>query len=271
MKVLIATSNNYSFLIEPYYTLFNKYFPGQELVFLGFDKGPESDLPENCSFVSLGKQSDFGSIWTDPLIPYIDSLEDEYFIFTVEDVMLLDHVDIKKFKILEDEIKNNRASKAILDSHLNKYSEPYQFTTWESMWDDSKNNLRLLHQNAPYRTTLHPSIWRKEYFRKYLKPGFTAWQFETSDINVRESNIDGANIISLAQEKDLYYTCNVFLKGVPFPRFTANRPYGTSTDKVSDKAMEDIRYIQTFIEKKGPHNENKDEPENEVPSWSFTF
>ena len=248
MKVLVATSNNYSFLIEPYYTLFNKYFPGQEIVFLGFDKRPHCELPENCSFVSLGNQSDFGKLWTDPLIPYIDSLEDEYFIFTVEDVMLLDHVDIKKFKILEDEIKNNRASKATLDSHLNKHTDPLHYIgSWDDVWNDDKPNLRVLHQGAPYRTSLHPSIWKKEYFQKYLRPGLSAWEFELSEINNKEARQDGAKIISLPDKKDLYYTCNVYRKGVPFPRRNCPRPYGTSTDEIPH--MADIDYILTFIEK----------------------
>ena len=96
MKILVATSDNYSFLVEPYYNLFNKYWPGQEIVFLGFDESKVPPLPENCSFHSLGKQADFGTLWTDPLIPYIESLDDEYFVFTVEDVMLMEPVDLEK-------------------------------------------------------------------------------------------------------------------------------------------------------------------------------
>ena len=232
MKILVATSDNYSFLVEPYHTLFNKYWPNQEIVFLGFDESKVPPLPDNCSFHSLGKQEDFGSLWTDPLIPYIDSLEDEYFVFTVEDVMLMEPVDLEKAAILEEEIRDHGASKALLDTHLNHSTFSY------------KEGLRAMRGDAEYRTTLHPSIWRKEYFQKYLKPGMNAWDFEVQ--NMRESMNDGAIIVSLDQEEDLYSTSNVYRKGVPFPRYDCPRPYGSSSEEVN---MEDIEFILGYVRK----------------------
>ena len=122
MKILVTTSNNYAFLLETYVHLFNKYWANQEIVFLGFDEPQGLTLPSNCSFHSLGKQEDFGTIWTDPLIPYIDSLEDEYFMVTVEDMMLIKAVDLEKMDLIETEIKNGDADKALLDRHLNAAS-----------------------------------------------------------------------------------------------------------------------------------------------------
>lgn len=238
MKILVATSDNYSFLLEPFYNLFNIFWPEQHIVFLGFDKTKVPKLPNNCDFYSLGRQKDFGKIWSDPLIPFLEKLEDEYFVFTVEDVMLLDYVDMDKIKLLEDEIKFNNASKALLDSHLNKYATPY------------KKGLMVMNQTAPYRSSLHPAIWKKEYFMKFLKPGYTAWDFEV--LNDEEAKFGGEKIISVAQEENLYYTCNVYRKGAIIPRFDCPRPYGTSTD---DPPMAPIEYILNFINNKEMINE----------------
>ena len=236
MKILVATSNKYSFLIEPYVTLFNRHWPGQEIVFLGFEKGAQaiSTLPNNCTFHALGKQDDFHGLWTDPLLPYMRAIEDDYFIFTVEDMMLMRPIDLEKMSILENEIRNKKADKALLDAHLNHHAEFH------------KENLVALRQDAPYRTTLHPAIWRKEYFLKYLRSGMTAWDFEVK--NMPESKSDGATIISLQQGTNLFESANIYRKGVPIPRLDCKRPYGG--DNVN---MDDIAYIMKFI------NEQKEE------------
>jgi hypothetical protein len=230
MKILVATSDNYSHLIEPYFTLFNRYWPDQEIVFLGFSDSNLPPLPTNCTFHSLGNQSDFGSLWTDPLIPFIDSLEDEYFVFTVEDVMLMYGVDVEKAALLENEVESGQASKAMLDSHLIGSMEPY------------KKGLLQLTQGAMYRTSLGPAIWRKDYFKKFLRAGHSAWDFEMK--NMSASQHDGAIIVGLDTSEDLYYTTNVYRKGIPFPRPDCPRTYGTSGEQVD---MDVVNYISKFI------------------------
>mgnify|MGYP003658314031 CR=1 FL=1 len=230
MKILVTTSDNYAFLLKPYCELFNRYWPGNEIVFLGFDKARIPQLPDNCSFRSLGVQSDFGRFWTDPLIPYIEEIEDEYFVVTVEDMMLTGPVDVNRVKILEDEIKYGEASKAILDTHLNIYSRPY------------KENIVQLNSKAPYRTTLHPCIWKKEYFKRYLKREYTAWDFEIK--NMQESMSDGALIISLADDENLFKSANVYKKGVPFPRWNEKFPWGCDTEIKEEDKFLILQYVR---------------------------
>ena len=232
MKILIPTSVQYSHLIEPHYTLFNRNWPGQELVYLGFDEGEVPELPDNVTFHSLGTQESFGSNWTDPLIPYIESIEDPYFVVTVEDVMLMKPVDQDRADVLEQAMKDG-AHKAILDSHMN----------WKA--NSFNEDLMIIHNNADYRTTLHPSIWKRKYFLRYLKRGMTAWDFE--QINMHESKSDGAIIVSLTDKKDLYYTANVYAKGKPFPNLKSSNPYGISDNKLTDEMLEDFAYVLGFI------------------------
>ena len=232
MKILVTTSDNYVHLIEPHHLLLNKYWPGNEIVYLGFSSENVPKLPDNCSFVSLGNQDDFGREWTTPLIPYIESIEDEYFVVTVEDMMLTGEVDLDKMKLLEDEIKSGNASKAILDSHLRDKCEPY------------KPGLIKMKQRAQWRTTLHPSIWRKDYFQKYLKPHWSAWQFEED--NFFESYHDGANVILLEGPDNIFKAMNVYRKGEAIPRWKLPRPYGCDTP-VSD---EDVNLVLKYIEEK---------------------
>jgi len=231
VKVFVSTSKKYSFLLEPYSVLFNKYWPGQEIVFLGFDECDVPTLPDNCSFVSLGEQAKYGRIWSTPLIPYMKEVEDKYFVFTVEDIMLIDKIDTDKVALLANEIENG-ASKAHLDRTLNNRASPL------------KEGILAINPNATYRTSLAPSIWTKRYFMKYLKPEMTPWDFEED--NMEKAKNDGNLIVSLDDEKDLYYNCNVFLKGKPFPRPECGSLYGTSTKIVPN--MEDIEYLLQVLE-----------------------
>jgi hypothetical protein len=241
MKILITTSNKYIHLLTPHSILFNKYWPSQEIVYLGFDNPNVPKLPDNCRYVSLGKQSDFGSYWTNPILPYINSLKEDYFAITVEDVMLCGPVDLKGVQALEREVACSNADKAMLDSHLNwnmsfaGYMHPY------------KEGILELDQRAQYRTSLAPAIWRKEYFLRYCKPNMSCWDFELK--NMPESQRDGATIISLAQKEFLVKTANVYDKGRPAPCHNKRLKWGST----SGITKEDILLIYKYL----PEDEQK--------------
>jgi hypothetical protein len=185
--------------------------------------------------VSLGEQAKYGRIWSTPLIPYMKEVEDKYFVFTVEDIMLIDKIDTDKVALLVNEIENG-ASKAHLDKTLNNRATPLP----------SNSQILGIHPSASYRTSLSPSIWTKRYFMKYLKPNITIWDFEKN--NLERAKNDGNLIISLNDEKDLYYNCNVFLKGKPFPRPECSKLYGTSSTEISPSSMKDIEYLLQVLE-----------------------
>jgi len=255
MRILITMADQYLHLLTPISGLFNKYWPHQDVTILGFEDSNIPTLPDNFNYVSLGKQSDFGQCWTDPLIPYIDELEEDYFVVMMADSLIVDDVDMERMQLLEEEIRCGNAQKAMLDTHLNVYSVAH------------KEGLVRLLPNAPYRTTLHPAIWRKEYFKKFLKPKFTTWDFEIK--NMPESQKDGATIIScvsppnlpdvdpatmsiLAAPASLVKTANVYEKGVPFPRWDSSMPWGSS----AGIRKEDILLIYDYIDStKRPHLE----------------
>jgi hypothetical protein len=247
MRILVTTSDQYLHLLKPYTILFNKYWPNQNVTILGFDNTGIPELPNNFDFVSLGNQNDFENYWSDPLIPYIDEVKEEYFVIMVGDFFLTDYVDTKRLKLLEDEIISGNADKALLDTHLSAYTTEY------------KTNIRKILQDAPYRTTLHPSIWKKEYFKKYLKPKLTAWDFEVQ--NMPESQCDGTTIVIPACPNGITSTdpaeimlasavnniikaTNVYVKGVPFPRWGTNLPWGSP----AGIKKEDILLIYDYID-----------------------
>ena len=232
MRVLVTTSDQYLHLLTPYAILFNRYWPDQQVTMLGFNDTSLPALPDNFEYISLGKQEDFGRYWTDPIIPYVDKIAEDYFVVTCADMLITDYVNLEKINLLEKEISSGVAKKALLNCHLNGYTDKY------------KTGINKLSQNAPYRTTLNMSIWEKEYFKRYLNPNFTIWDFEIR--NMAESQNDGAVIVTPDSPKDKISsdpaevaratapynpvkTANVYEKGVPFPRWGIDVPWGTTT------------------------------------------
>ena len=230
MKILVTTSNQQLQLLEPHAALFNRYWPEQQVTILGFDTTNLPCLPDNFEYVSLGRQDDFDRYWTDPLIPYVKGLDEDYFVLMMGDFLLTDYVEIEKFKLLENEIKYGDADKVILDTHLSAYTVPY------------KPGIRELRQDAPYRTTLHPAMWKKEYFLKFLKPKLTAWQFETHNMSKSQHDkarillpemppniisTDPAQIMRESAINNVVKATNVYVKGAPIPRPNSDLPWGS--------------------------------------------
>lgn len=181
MKLFVPTSDQYSHLIPLFISLMKEYWPKQETIFLTY-KYQKID-EENFKTISLGKQL---KSWTDPLREYFESIDDQLVALTLEDMIPITPVDIKKIEILKNWILNKKASKAIMHNHLNIYAEV------------SKENkdIMILNPNAPYRCTIHPSIWDREYLIEYLKPNRSLWDFEI--LGSQEMKQDNKTIISYA-------------------------------------------------------------------------
>jgi len=183
MKVFIVSSNKYAAVVPINLFFLEKYWPEADVTVLGYEGLNEVDgFSPNQEVVILGNQDDFGKSWSSALIPYFEKTKHDYFVILVEDFILMNRVDHNKIRVLEEEIKSGKAQKAVIGGGLD--------TRYTSRWE---NNLFLYSLGIDYRCTLHPSIWNRDYFLKWLNPGDTIWDFEVK--NNEMIKYDGANII----------------------------------------------------------------------------
>ena len=186
MKIYLLTSNKYTKSLCPINVKFlNKYWPDQDITIVGYEDVLElQDLPKNANIACVGIQEDFGKTWTNALIPFFNKIEEEYFVLIFDDHILMNDVPLDKISELEEEIQSNKAQKAMLGGGISlDHSAPYK----------GNENLVVFSQHISYRTSLHPAIWRKEYFLKFLKPNMTSWDFEL--LNDASARFDGATIL----------------------------------------------------------------------------
>lgn len=180
-----------------------------KVTLVGFSSPSRMHIPWDFEFISLGSQRRFLNEktgywkWSDAVLPFFRKLKDEYFFLTWLEHLPIQSINIGLFNKLLSYVKSGIAQRAFVDTHLNQG----RFAGKHTRMDD----LLYLGQDTKYRISLMPGIWDRKYFLKYLKPGFTAWDFEVT--NIKKSMNDGAILIAPAK-KDAYKVFNFYLKGV---------------------------------------------------------
>jgi hypothetical protein len=184
MKFYVSTSDKYLHLIKPFSFLFNKFWSDeQEVVVLGY-KTPNFKLPNNFSFVSMGKSINNPSEWSNGLIDYFSNIEDEWFMYATEDMFLVNPVDFKSLKKLKGYTKDKSTGRIGLTNDIH-------IKTCFNITD----NVVEMTQDSQYRISCITSIWNKEYMLKTLKRDMTPWEFEVNGTSA--SCNDGYRILGL--------------------------------------------------------------------------
>jgi hypothetical protein len=182
MKVVISTCDAYRHIVPVNLHLLRKYWPGQEdITVLCYDTGGLEDL--DVELVSMGEQEkDAGGYWSNGVSGYFRDLEEDYFVLIMEELVLVAPVKQDMLDKLEAHVAAGKAHKAMIHAHLNLYGSPHE------------DGLVILDQDSPYRTSLHPAIWRTEYINMYLRPNLTPQRFELGNEGFVRN--DGYDIIS---------------------------------------------------------------------------
>ncbi len=192
LKLYIPTCDRYLWLMKPFSFLFNRFWDDSiDVIYLGY-KTPEfiNDMPSNFSFISMGDDDNLDN-WSNDLRQYFDKIDDEYFMVTVDDSFLVDYTDIELYQkaLLYLKETNNNIGRFGLERDL--VTRPHQY--WESFMG---MNLVEAKPESTSRISLRWSIWKREYFCKYLKAGRIPWTFEANGTS--ESVNDGWGIVSFA-------------------------------------------------------------------------
>ena len=198
MEIYFVTSDKYIHLMKGAAIQFNKYWSRPTPVkVLGY-KPPDFSLPSNFTFISLGDQKAYNNSWTDPLRDYLNTTPESHFLLMLEDYWLTHPVDQAKVEELEKEVTQFGVSKADLSYDVGLYKTTRY-----------KEKFLCSLQTTRYRNSLQAAIWNKDYFMKFLKPGWSPWEFELKGMRLAFN--DGATIISFPEEVVRY--ANIYLKG----------------------------------------------------------
>lgn len=202
MNVYIPTCDKNMFIIKYFQYFFNKYWDKSVNVkILGFQE-PDFALSDNFEFISLSPQQEGGAQqWTTYLKNFFMNIDDEFFIFGLDDFMVARPVNFKSLEVCKKEILNNsKVGRVDLQCGLQYGRKKGSVFPYKSI--DGLKFLKLKQHsdgdwqnNSTYRVSAAFSIWRKEWFMKTLKEGWTPWEWEL--IGSRQTEQDGYEVLGV--------------------------------------------------------------------------
>ena len=239
MKILIPTCNKYLFLIENLIFNFSKYWPDHyEVIILGYEE-PKFNLPDKWSFISLGDEKG-PQEWSNDLIKFFETFEDEYFINFIDDTLLTKKVRSKEIFNLIDLIKSNKnISKIFLHGSLTVPSH----LSFGCKYEDANygNNIVKITNDSIYRTSIQSSILKTSFFKRCLQPNMNPWAFESQQ-NKYENDI----ILSIKNDYPMMIA-HLFRNVNGQTVFENNWPCGVFDDTKLDE--EDLLKIKEIFQK----------------------
>tara|TARA_R110001583_G_scaffold6811_13_gene34374 strand:- start:20178 stop:20912 length:735 start_codon:yes stop_codon:yes gene_type:complete len=237
MKIYVVACDKFTHVCPTTVEFLNKNWPNQDITILGYGAVTSlQGLPENVDIHSLGNEEEYDSSWTTALIPFFENVKEDYFALILEDTILMNPVDSERLSILEEQFISGSASKAMIGGGLFLGDSKRHY-------DSSGRSYLVFNQSIDYRCSLHPAIWKKDYFLKFLKPNMNPWQFELWNNNFAKH--DGAKIINndykYPEEPHTYSFLNLYQAG----KLTINEEGNIRDQQPSGRffAKEDLKYI----------------------------
>ncbi|MFG0252128.1 MAG: hypothetical protein ACF8NJ_04560 [Phycisphaerales bacterium JB038] len=169
MHIYVFTSDKYHHALPPFAHLFNKYFDdGQDVTVVGYAE-PTVSLPENFSFISLGKQEDYPwKKYSDALIKFLEQYAPPTFVLMLEDYWLCrqanvdqvqscydytrSHPDVLRFDICADRLTSSSdyASYHDLDIIRSDPNSMYHMSLWTSVFNRDQMKRVIIPDESPH-------------------------------------------------------------------------------------------------------------------------
>jgi hypothetical protein len=180
LNVYIATSDSNIFIIKYFQYFFNKYFSDKyQVKILGFSK-PKFKLEKNFKFISLAqKQIGGADRWSDYIVNYFKNIKDKFFIFGIDDFMVVRPVD---FKILKTSVMLIKKYKNIGRVDLQPVQYAKNIFMFKKFGDHNSFQFKEIKKYfflfKTYLATGAFSIWEKKFFLSSFEKNMSPWQWE---------------------------------------------------------------------------------------------
>lgn len=170
MKIIVTTSDRYLHIVPVFCHLFNTYWSkDQEVEIVGYRK-PDTELPSNFIFHSLGEQTGSSKNFGTDLVPYFNK-QDRRFIWMMEDTFLKAPVKTKELELCQKVSVEACVGRVSLTNQNHN-----QYVYFHNRFEDV--HVCALPSKSEYRLSTMPAIWKKDFLLQYLVPNMNPWEFE---------------------------------------------------------------------------------------------
>lgn len=192
MRIFVLTSDVTSWALRPFLHLMGKYWPEHPPIMVAGYTCPEFLPPEQ--FMSLGKFEDFPvNRWSDGLKVMLDLIEDECFIWTMDDFWPIRPVKHKAVDILFRHALRSKDLARIDLTHDRAGAATAKVI-------GQLEGLDIVGTELPseYHLSLQAGIWRTDALKRFTVEGETGWEMELN--GTHRMNDASANVIGTLQE-----------------------------------------------------------------------
>lgn len=221
LKKIIITSNKYSFCLDGYQKLANKYWGRDEdFTILAF-QDPQAKLAKNYSLSMLGPGFKDSTSWSSALLPYFESLHDDFFFLCFEDHFLVSHVNT----ILMNEAEQIMAA----DESISKVRLLPEYKGYNIIEGEYASNFKILdanrcHNNKVSFSSLRPSIWRRSTFVNMLSSHRIDTPHDFERVNIKNAIHCSGKFLVPKGTFPLYPDLDVFRSGKPHDKIMMRGP-----------------------------------------------
>lgn len=195
LKMYIPIIDDNNFIIKHYQYLFNKYWGKHiQVYFLGYTK-PEFELDENIHFVSLApKRNPSPKSWSNELIKYFESIDDEYFYFSLEDYLIIRPVNLELIEVCKEMLTPNIGRVELWNSMQFNPNRSRYTTIYKTHKGVVFNKMNQSAPTGAYRISSSNSIWNRRWFLKTLQNNWSVYDWELIGNGMHHN--DGYDVIS---------------------------------------------------------------------------
>lgn len=223
VSILVLSCDAYADIWESFFTMLWRYWPDCPFpVYLGAGTRTYSD--PRVHSIAIGADLS----WASSLDSMLDRIPTSHVMIVLEDVFLLERVDTEAvYRLIDAGLDNN--VDCIRLSPLPPLSPPPKTPA------PGHPQFGVVEPGTPYRISAGVAVWRIEALRRYLKPGFNAWQFETIGTQLSEEE---PHVFWTPYDHVLVYD-HAIEKGMWRPEgIEIARREGLTVDLTTRKAME---------------------------------
>ncbi|MGB8980304.1 MAG: hypothetical protein WCC12_00355 [Anaerolineales bacterium] len=190
MRTVVFTSDNHSWLLKGFFHQWQKYGGGREVEVAGFT--PPTCLPQGVKFHSIGRFEDYPvEKWSDGIIKFLQSIDDEYILFLLEDYWMMRRVHWEEIDIaLETMIMHPNIVRFDVASDR-MFSKGAMYVGTHQGFESS---IDLCSCKGAYSISFQASIYRREKLLEVMFPGETPWQAEINGSGRLNTNFLGYKV-----------------------------------------------------------------------------
>lgn len=177
IPVYVSTSDKYMWAMMPFIYLFNTFWSElQPVTIIGYSP-PAFDLPPNFTFFSIDSHEYTAEHWTNGILKFLSTTEEEIFCLLLDDYWLtrtVDHVGVASFadymRIHPDILRFD-----LTTDRLHARGDARDALELEA-W--GHYDLIYTPNDTPYQVSLQAALWRKSLFTRVFEADKSPWQAE---------------------------------------------------------------------------------------------